>query len=97
MVIEEKEDEVLIGAVRDWAAANREIGGDLVLESLSDGNILYLGSLTKVIMWVEMELERALNARWGEDEDPELLRYQDFQEWLSSYRATHVDDTELDW
>tara|TARA_R110002020_G_C16068760_1_gene756063 strand:+ start:183 stop:464 length:282 start_codon:yes stop_codon:yes gene_type:complete len=50
-----------------------------ILESLDR---LSIDTTKKAVMWAigmeEMKKEQALNCRWGEDSDPELVEYNDF-------------------
>lgn len=83
--------------IRSWCAEHRRIGGDLILESMSDEEIEELGSLPEALKWIESRLEIALNSRFGLDTDPELIRWQEFQEWIAHCVPSLVDDAELHW
>lgn len=87
----------IVDEIKSWCIEHRKIGGDLILESMSDEEIADLGSLPEALKWIELRLEIALNSRFGLDNDPELLRWQEFQEWIAHCVPSLVDDAELHW
>tara|TARA_R100001244_G_scaffold90634_1_gene68808 strand:+ start:228 stop:503 length:276 start_codon:yes stop_codon:yes gene_type:complete len=57
-----------------------------LIDVLDDDNITDTEGAVKCAIELEgMHLEQALNARWGEDTDPELLRYN---EWIKGGKDT---------
>jgi hypothetical protein len=64
---------------------NYENGGDIICESFTAEDICeQFGDLQDVKNYISLRLERALNNRWGEDNDPQLEQYRKAQEWLNS-------------
>ena len=57
-------------------------GGDMVVECLSPTNILEeFTSLSGVKEYCGLLVDRALDCRWGEDCDLELLRKENYDKW----------------
>ena len=73
-------DNVLVGkgscSIVDNCLNDRELGQHFEL--------LELGTVEEAVQWCvdyeESSLEQALNSRWGEDSDPELLAWRKWQE-----------------
>jgi hypothetical protein len=56
-------------------------GGDVVVECFAPADVLRtfnVGDLNAVREFCGLRLEAAANARWGEDDDPELRRLDEF-------------------
>lgn len=59
-----------------------EAGGDTVVECMDPKEILAeFKTLNDARSYCGLKVEQALNARWGEDTDPEIKRMKDFEEW----------------
>jgi len=70
-----------VDAVYALCEKNYERGGDVIVETESPEDILgNYKTMNDVRRAVGLHVEQALNARWGEDTDPELQTYKDFQE-----------------
>jgi hypothetical protein len=64
---------------------NYENGGDIIIESFTPEDIVKeFKSLRDVKDYILLRLERALNSRWGEDTDPQLLRYRRAAAWINA-------------
>lgn len=59
---------------------NYDAGGDLIVECFEPSTILNnFETLEDVKKYIAVRLDHDLNRRWGNDDDPELLRYQRFE------------------
>lgn len=57
-------------------------GGDIVVETMDPPEILNsFQTIQQVKEYVGLKVEQELNARWGEDDDPQLKRAKEFEEW----------------
>jgi len=57
-------------------------GGDTIVECYAPDEIIEeFISLDDVKRFCGLQVEQALNHRWGEDNDPEVKRSERFQEW----------------
>jgi hypothetical protein len=57
-------------------------GGDTIVECYTPEEILEeFETLDDVRRFCGLKVEQALNARWGEDDDPEVGRAERFDEW----------------
>lgn len=57
-------------------------GGDTVVECMSPEEVLEeFKTIEDAKKYCGIQVEAALNARWGSDEDPELDRHERFNEW----------------
>lgn len=58
-----------------------EHGGSVVVEAMTPGEILEeFKDLAQVRKYCGLRLEQALNARWGEDDDPQVEDMRRFEE-----------------
>lgn len=61
---------------------NYDAGGDVVVESFSPEDVLAeFVSVDDAKAYCGIRIEASLNARWGDDDDPELARAARFDEW----------------
>lgn len=61
---------------------NYERGGDTIVECLTPSEILAeFTTLTEAKRYCGMHLEQGLEARWGEESDPQLARWNAHKEW----------------
>lgn len=59
-----------------------EDGGDTVVECMTPQEIMsQFKSIKDARDYCGLKVEQALNARWGEDTDPELEQMKRFEEW----------------
>jgi hypothetical protein len=59
-----------------------EAGGDGIVECWEPGEIVdAFKTLDDVRSMCGLTVEQALNARWGEDDDPELKTSENFKDW----------------
>lgn len=64
---------------------NYDAGGDIICECFTAEDICeQFGDLQDVKNYILQRLERALNNRWGEDNDPQLLRYSRAEKWINA-------------
>ncbi len=57
-------------------------GGDTIVECFTPTEIIEeFSNLDEVRQYCGLKVEQALNARWGEDDDPEVQRHEQFEEW----------------
>ena len=63
---------------------NYENGGDRIVECYGPEEIIEdFTTIAEVKEHCNLMVEQELNARWGEDDDPELKRLEDFKKWSS--------------
>ena len=62
---------------------NYSLGGDVIVESMSETEILtQFDRIQDVKLFCKARLEHCLNYRPGNDDDPELIRYNEFdKQW----------------
>lgn len=76
-----------VDSVYTLCEENYDKGGDVVCECLGPKEILgQFTSNADVREYCGLQVEQALNARWGEDSDPELARAEQSEAWLRSRR-----------
>ena len=72
----------LVDAIFKECEDHYDAGGDTVVECMSPEEILLeFRSVEEAKEYCGIQVEAALNARWGEDGDPELSRHDRFNEW----------------
>ena len=71
-----------VDAVYAMCEEHYEAGGDTIVECYDPTAILAeFSTLDEVRRFCGFQVEQALNARWGEDSDPEVARAERFEEW----------------
>lgn len=71
-----------VDSVYHLCETNYERGGDTIVETFEPQEICdEFKTLKEVKEHCKMVVENALNKRCGEDDDPELSRYEASQEW----------------
>lgn len=73
-----------VNRVREVCRNNYDAGGDIIIETYSDEEILeQFKSIKEVRDFIGLRVEDETNKRWGEDDDPELARLKRFEkaEW----------------
>lgn len=71
-----------VDSVYALAEEHYEAGGDTIVEAMEPQEILAeFKSLNDAKSYVGLRIEQELNARWGEDTDPQLERAARFAEW----------------
>jgi hypothetical protein len=76
------EQKAFVREVRAVCELNYEVGGDEIVECFTDEEIVeQFKTLEEVKDYCGMQVEQALNTRWGEDDDPELKRAEAFKGW----------------
>lgn len=72
----------LVDAIYAECEANYDKGGDTIVECFSPDEVLNeFKSVQEAKEFCQLKVEIALNSRWGEDDDPEMDRYQRSREW----------------
>lgn len=70
-----EKQQAFVAQVREVCQRNYEAGGDVVMECMTDAEIVKeFKTIKDVKEYCEMQVEQEQNARWGEDSDPELQR-----------------------
>lgn len=70
-----------VDTVYECGERNYDCGGDVIVETMTPEDILKqfdLHDLEDVKHYILLQLESALNCRFGNDDDPELIRYHKF-------------------
>lgn len=71
-----------VDAVYAMCEEHYDAGGDTIIECFSPAEILdEFNTLDDAKEYCGLKVEQALNARWGEDNDPEVKRHEQFEEW----------------
>ena len=71
-----------VDSVYDMCERNYERGGDVIIECwLADRILEEFKTLKDVKEYCGLMVEQALNARWGEDSDPQLEAYEAHKDW----------------
>jgi hypothetical protein len=61
-----------------------DAGGDWVVESFTPDELDdEFDSLVDVVEYCGLKVNQELNCRWGNDDDPELARYDRWKTWLN--------------
>ena len=73
-----EEDIGFVDAIYDEAEEHYDEGGDTIVECFTPVEVLetFKGKPISVRAFCQGHLEKALNARWGEDDDPQAVAYQ---------------------
>ena len=59
-----------------------EAGGDLIVECYTPVELCKeFKTVKEVKAFIELKVEQELNARWGEDDDPQVQRMLDCEAW----------------
>lgn len=70
-----------VDEVRKFAMNNYEAGGDIIVETFTDDEIVKeFENMEQVRDYIGLKLEVALNKRWGDESDQELERWKRWQE-----------------
>lgn len=70
-----------VDSVYEFCEKHYEAGGDTICECLDPSDIMEeFKTLDDVKEYMGIKVEQALDCRWGEDDDPELYRYEKFKE-----------------
>jgi hypothetical protein len=78
------EQQAFVDEVKRVCTDNYEAGGDTIIECYTDEQILKeFKTMDEVKDFCGLQVESALNARWGDDDDPELERSEAFEGWKS--------------
>jgi len=65
-----------------------EDGGDIIVECFDPEEIVAeFTSLADVRSFIGLKVEQALNARWGEDTDPQLETMKRYEQWMKDERS----------
>lgn len=68
-----KEQETFVAKVKKVAAKNYDAGGDVIIETMEDEDILReFKTLKDAKEYCGIWVDQNLNARWGEDSDPQV-------------------------
>lgn len=68
-----------VDSVYHLGEKNYQNGGDILVETFTPQEILQqFKDLKDVYEYVGLKLEQGLNTRWGEDSDPQLVRYEGY-------------------
>jgi hypothetical protein len=71
-----------VDSVFELAERNYDAGGDTIVECWEPDEILdRFRNLDDVRTFCGMNIDRELDARWGEDSDPEIGRAERFKSW----------------
>lgn len=71
-----------VDAVYALCEEHYDAGGDNIVECFTPEEILEsFDHIDEVKPYCGLKVEQALNARWGEDDDPEVERSERFDEW----------------
>lgn len=71
-----------VASVYAECEAHYAAGGDTVVECFTPSEIVAkFTSLADVRDYCGLKVEQELNTRWGEDDDPQLKRMADYNEW----------------
>jgi hypothetical protein len=71
-----------VDAVYAMCEEHYDAGGDTIVECFAPDEIIEeFTSLNDVKQYCGLQIEQALNTRWGEDDDPEVKRSERFKEW----------------
>ena len=71
-----------VDAVYEMCEKNYEAGGDTIVECYDPAEILAeFDTLDEVKEFCGLRVELALNARWGEDSDPEVAQAERYDDW----------------
>jgi hypothetical protein len=72
----------LVDAIFAECEEHYEDGGDTIVECYDPADILaQFKSVKEAKEFCGLKVEQSLNARWGEDSDPEVERMRKFDEW----------------
>lgn len=71
-----------VDAVYALCEEHYDAGGDTIVECFTPVEILAeFDHIDQVKPYCGLKVEQALNARWGEDDDPEVGQAERFDEW----------------
>jgi len=71
-----------VDAVYAMCEEHYAAGGDTIVECYAPDEIVEeFNTLDEVKQFCGLQVEQALNTRWGSDDDPEVARHERFKEW----------------
>ena len=71
-----------VDAVYEMCERNYEAGGDVIVECFGPEDILNeFIALGDVKEYCGLRVEQSLNCRYGDDDDPELITYENYKNW----------------
>jgi len=81
----------LADAIFAECEAHYSAGGDIIVECYTPAEVVAeFGSVADVVGFCGLKVEQELNARWGEDADPELDRMKAHDEWEKEVKNKHT-------
>ena len=70
-----------VDSVYAFCEEHYDAGGDNVVECMEPSEVVdEFSNLDEVKAYIGIKIEQELNCRWGEDDDPQVSRYERFKD-----------------